>query len=83
MGERFWQSFSAGLRYVRSSPMLIGLPLTALLVNAALAPMEMLLPKRMLALGVGAGCFLASCSAGWWWAVWAWPGWMNAPGRES
>ena len=34
--------------------MLIGLPLTALLVNAALAPMEMLLPKRMLALGVGA-----------------------------
>ncbi|GGO30551.1 hypothetical protein GCM10008949_25570 [Deinococcus humi] len=52
--ESFWASFVGGLRYVRRSPMLIGLPLTALLVNAALAPMEMLLPKRMLALGVGA-----------------------------
>ncbi|CAM3512353.1 MFS transporter [Deinococcus frigens] len=53
-GEGFWQAFSAGLRYMRGSPMLVGLPLMALLVNASIAPMEMLLPKRMLALGAGA-----------------------------
>lgn len=53
-GERFWPSFAAGLRYVRGSPLLIGLPLLALLINAAFAPLEMLLPKRMLTLGAGA-----------------------------
>lgn len=53
-GEKFWQSFAAGLRYVRGSPLLTGLPVIALLVNAALAPMELLLPGRMLALGAGA-----------------------------
>ena len=61
VGERFWPSFMAGLRYMRSCPLLLGLPLIALLVNASLAPMEMLLPKRMLALGAGAagyGLFL-------------------------
>lgn len=52
-GEGFWATFKEGLRYTRGSPILIGLPLLALLLNASFAPMEMLLPKRMLALGAG------------------------------
>lgn len=53
-GEGFWFSFAAGVRYVRGSPLLMGLPLMALVVNATFAPLEMLLPKRMLDLGAGA-----------------------------
>lgn len=52
--ETFWQSFGGGFRYVRGSVMLMGLPLIALLLNAAFAPLEMLLPGRMIALGTGA-----------------------------
>lgn len=52
--ETFWQSFAGGARYVRGSAMLVGLPLIALLLNAAFAPLEMLLPGRMIALGAGA-----------------------------
>ncbi|UQN07978.1 MFS transporter [Deinococcus sp. QL22] len=59
--------FVAGLRYARSSPALIFLPLQALVINAALAPMEMLLPARMDVLGVGArgfGLFLGLLTGG-------------------
>ncbi|WP_019588256.1 MFS transporter [Deinococcus apachensis] len=52
--ETFWQSFTGGLGYVRGSAMLVGLPLIALLINASFAPLEMLLPKRMIALEAGA-----------------------------
>ena len=52
-GETFWQSFTAGVRYVKGSAIMMGLPLVALLLNASFAPMDMLLPKRMLALGAG------------------------------
>ncbi|WP_102128048.1 MFS transporter [Deinococcus planocerae] len=66
-GESFRQAFMAGVRYVRGSPLLVGLPLIALLVNASFAPLEMLLPKRMQALGAGAagyGVFWAVVLAG-------------------
>lgn len=48
--ERYWDTFRAGLRYVRGSAVLVGLPL---LLNASFAPIEVLLPKRMLSLGAG------------------------------
>lgn len=63
----FWADLLAGLRYVRSSPLLTLLPLLALFINASLAPMEMLLPGRMLALGAGAagfGLFFALVTGG-------------------
>ena len=63
----FWIEFWGGLRYATSSPVLWGLPLLALLINASFAPMEMLLPKRMLALGTGAagyGLFFGLMVAG-------------------
>lgn len=63
----FWSEFRGGLRYAASSPALWGLPLLGLLINASFAPMEMLLPKRMLALGAGAagyGLFLGLIVAG-------------------
>ncbi|ADV66637.1 MFS transporter [Deinococcus maricopensis] len=47
----------AGVQYTRSSAALLLLPGLALIINAVLAPMEMLLPARMTALGVGAGGF--------------------------
>lgn len=47
----------AGLDYVRGQPLLTLLPLIVLVVNASLAPLEMLLPARMLALGAGAQGF--------------------------
>ena len=63
----FWTEFGEGLRYAASSPVIWGLPLVALFVNAALVPMELLLPKRMLALGAGAagyGLFFGLLEAG-------------------
>ncbi|MPY66629.1 MFS transporter [Deinococcus sp. SDU3-2] len=57
----------AGLRYVRSQPLLTLLPLIVLVVNASLAPLEMLLPARMLALGAGAqgfGLFFGALTGG-------------------
>ena len=51
--ERYWDTFKAGVRYVSGSPLLMGLPLLSLLVNASFAPIDMLLPKRMLSLGAG------------------------------
>lgn len=59
--------FTAGLRYARSSLALTFLPIQALFINAALAPIEMLLPARMQALGVGAsgfGLFLGLLTGG-------------------
>ncbi len=56
-----------GLRYVRSSLLLSLMPVVALFINASLAPMEMLLPRRMNELGVGAagyGLFFALMTAG-------------------
>ena len=52
-GETFWQSFTAGVNYVRGSAIMLGLPVLALLLNASFAPLDMLMPKRMLALGAG------------------------------
>lgn len=52
-GETFWQSFTAGVRYVKGSAIMLGLPLLALLLNASFAPLDMLMPKRMLTLGAG------------------------------
>ena len=63
----FWAEFGEGLRYAASSPVIWGLPLVALFVNAALVPMELLLPKRMLSLGAGAagyGLFFGLLEAG-------------------
>lgn len=63
----FWAEFGEGLRYAASSPVIWGLPLVALFINAALVPMELLLPKRMLALGAGAagyGLFFGLLEAG-------------------
>ncbi len=63
----FWAELGEGLRYAASSPVIWGLPLVALFVNAALVPMELLLPKRMLALGAGAagyGLFFGLLEAG-------------------
>ena len=63
----FRLDFLSGLRYVRSSPVLMLLPLQAFFINAALAPLEMLLPARMQALGVGAsgfGLFLGFLTGG-------------------
>ncbi|AWN23502.1 MFS transporter [Deinococcus irradiatisoli] len=51
----FWSEFRAGLRYVRASVPLTLLPALAFFINASLAPMEMLIPSRMQALGAGAG----------------------------
>lgn len=51
---RFWAEFRGGLRYVRGSLALTLLPVLALFINASLAPMEMLIPGRMQALGAGA-----------------------------
>lgn len=56
-GEGFTESFRAGLRYVRGSLLLTCFPFVALILNAAFAPQEMLLPKRMLQLGAGAAGF--------------------------
>lgn len=52
-GETFWQSFTAGLRYVRGSAIMVGLPLLALLLNASFAPLDMLMPKQMISVGAG------------------------------
>ncbi len=63
----FWAEFGEGLRYAASSPVIWGLPLVALFINAALVPMELLLPKQMLALGAGAagyGLFFGLLEAG-------------------
>ena len=46
-----------GFAYVRGSAALTLLPLVALVINATLAPLEMLLHARMHALGVGASGF--------------------------
>lgn len=57
----------AGLRYARSQPLLRLLPLIVLVVNACIAPLEMLLPARMLALGAGAqgfGLFFGALTGG-------------------
>ncbi|GHF45759.1 DHA3 family macrolide efflux protein-like MFS transporter [Deinococcus metalli] len=56
-GERFWASFRAGIDYARRSPLTLGLPVLAFFLNAAFAPMEMLMPARMTALGAGAPGF--------------------------
>ncbi|GGJ76623.1 MFS transporter [Deinococcus aquiradiocola] len=56
-GETFWASFTSGFRYALSSPVTLGLPLMAFILNAAFAPLEMLLPARMTALGAGAQGF--------------------------
>ncbi|ULH14060.1 MFS transporter (plasmid) [Deinococcus sp. KNUC1210] len=63
----FLADLLGGLRYVRSSLLLSLLPVIALFINASLAPMEMLLPRRMNELGVGAagyGLFFAVMTAG-------------------
>lgn len=52
-GEGFWAAFRAGLNYVRGSALLVGLPLLALGLNAAFAPIQLLIPVRMEALGAG------------------------------
>lgn len=52
-GERFWTTFQGGLKYVRGRPLLISLPVLALLLNAAFAPVQLLIPVRMEALGAG------------------------------
>ena len=52
-GEGFWQTFREGLSYTRRSAVLMGLPLLGLVMNAAFAPLDMLMPKRMLTLGAG------------------------------
>lgn len=51
--EKYWDTFKAGLNYVKSSPVLMGMAVLGLVLNAAFAPLDMLLPKRMLALGAG------------------------------
>ncbi len=56
-GETFWTSFTSGFRYALGSPVTLGLPLMAFVLNAAFAPLEMLLPARMTALGAGAQGF--------------------------
>ncbi|WP_221088096.1 MFS transporter [Deinococcus aquaedulcis] len=53
----FWSDFGAGLAYARQSPLILGLPALAFLLNASFAPLEMLLPARMSALGAGAQGF--------------------------
>ena len=80
----FWSEFRAGLRYALSSPVLWGLPLIALLLNAAFAPIPMLIPKRMLELGAGAagfgvfeGAFVAGLALGSFALVW--PGNRTSP----
>lgn len=53
----FWEDFRAGLAVMRASRLLILVPILAFFLNASIAPMEMLLPKRMLQLGAGAQGF--------------------------
>ena len=53
VGETFWTSFTAGLHYVRTRTVLIALPLLILVMNASLAPVELLIPRQMLLLGAG------------------------------
>ena len=50
----FWMDFRAGLARVRRSRVLMLVPVMAFFINASIAPMQMLLPKRMLELGAGA-----------------------------
>ena len=50
----FWADFKGGLAYARSSLLTLMLPVIAFFINASLAPMEVLLPKRMVELGAGA-----------------------------
>ncbi|MCY1702321.1 MULTISPECIES: hypothetical protein [Deinococcus] len=52
-GETVWQTFREGLQYVRGRTLLVGLPAVSFLLNASFAPVEMLLPGKMLALGAG------------------------------
>lgn len=57
----------AGFRYVRGQPLLTLLPLIVLVVNASLAPLEMLMPARMIALGAGPqgfGLFFGALTGG-------------------
>jgi len=65
--QSLWFDFVAGFRYMCTSPVLILVPVTALFVNASIAPILMLLPKRMLELGAGAagyGLFQALLTGG-------------------
>ncbi|MVN89111.1 MFS transporter [Deinococcus sp. HMF7620] len=56
-GQGLWVDVRAGLAYARRSPLTLSLPVLALLINACFAPLEMLLPARMTALGAGAQGF--------------------------
>lgn len=63
----FGADFRAGVAYARRSPITVGLPLLAFVLNALFAPLEMLLPGRMTALGAGAqgyGLFFGLLLAG-------------------
>ncbi len=62
----FWADFGAGVARVRSSRLLMLMPVIGLLVNASIAPMQMLLPKRLLDLGAGAASYgvLVGCVFG-------------------
>ncbi len=66
-GHSFWADFQGGLRYARSSLLTLMMPVIGFFINASLAPIEVLLPKRMLELGVGAqgyGVFFGISSVG-------------------
>ena len=84
----FWAELAAGLRYVLSSPVLWGMPLIALLINAAFAPLIILIPKRMLELNAGAtgyglfeGAFAAGIAVGG--LLLAWVGQRTSPRAMS
>ncbi len=55
--ESFQTAFLAGLDYLRRRPFMAAMPVMAFVVNTCFIPLEMLVPKRMVALGAGAGGF--------------------------
>lgn len=63
----FWSDLQAGLQRMRASRVLMLVPVMAFFINASIAPMQMLLPKRMVELGAGAagyGTFLGAVVGG-------------------
>lgn len=53
----FFTDLAAGLKRMRASRTLMLVPVMALFINASIARMQMLLPKRMVELGAGAAGF--------------------------
>ncbi|MFC6592320.1 MFS transporter [Deinococcus lacus] len=65
--ESFWTALTAGFRVLREHPGFAMIPVLAFVINVAFAPVEMVLPKHLVTLGLGEslyGVALATVVAG-------------------